>query len=363
MKSILKVLGMICLACSLTSPVQAAPREIIYTWYGLLSNPMHVHGHAVWLRALEKATGNKIKIAEYASGTICPDAESMEACSSGIVDMAHQLIGRNPGKFPRLEITSLPMMFNSSPACTFAFCELIDKYPSLQNELKDYKLFSWMGGVPTQLLLRDKPVRKFEDLKGLKLGINQANIASSISALGAVPVFVSYSDMYLAMERGMVDGLILPETAMIALKVDELTKYMTIINLIVSGDIAVMNKGVWDSLGEEIQNELNPLLGPIGGLRRCLYHFPLQEQGWESLKRHGAEIITLPPEEYAKLEEAVKPVHEAWLAEMEAKGFDDIRAIHADLMALAKKYSDIDAVKAKMMESLKAVGLDEPTWK
>ena len=362
MNALMKIIGIACMTCMLAGPAQAEPRELISVWYSLLSNPMHVHGHAPWLRAMEQATDNKIKITEYAVGTICPDAESMEACSSGIVDMACQLIGRNPGKFPRLEITCLPMMFNSSPACTYAFWELIEKHPSLQKELKDYKLLSWMGGVPTQLLLRDKPVRKFEDLKGLKLGINQANIAPSVSALGAVPVFVAYSDMYLAMERGMVDGLILPETAMVALKVDELTKYMTVINLIVSGDITVMSKGTWDSLDEDVRQKLTPFIGPVGGLKRCQYHFPLQEEGWQSIKSRGAEIITLPPEEYAKLEEAVKPVHEAWLKEMEDKGFKDIRAIHADLMELAKKYSDVNAVKAKMLEDLKAVGLDTPTW-
>ena len=102
-------------------------------------------------------------------------------------------------------------------------------------------------------MTRKKTVRTLEDLKGLKIGVSGATMVKVAKALGFTPVTIPTPDLYVAAEKGTIDGFVRPSELLISRKRYEVTKYVTDVDLRHDLFYVIMNQKGWDSQTPEVQ--------------------------------------------------------------------------------------------------------------
>jgi C4-dicarboxylate-binding protein DctP len=111
----------------------------------------------------------------------------------------------------------------------------------------------WIMG-PRQMANNVRPIRRPDDLKGLKIRvINSPVFIQTFRALGANPVGLDASEMYLALQQKTVDGVDNATVDLVNLKLYEVTKYLSMTSHITDFFLVVMNKGLWDRLSADEQ--------------------------------------------------------------------------------------------------------------
>jgi len=122
----------------------------------------------------------------------------------------------------------------------------------------------WLG-PSTQIqwfcIALNKEAKNLDDLAGLKIRTMAAN-APAIEALGAVPIVMPFSDIYQAMERGVIDGFLMTTEDWVKNSWQEVTKYMLNIRFLNGPQTGILvNMDVWESLSEQEKNWLQaPLI-------------------------------------------------------------------------------------------------------
>jgi TRAP-type C4-dicarboxylate transport system substrate-binding protein len=197
---------------------------------------------------------------------------------------------------------------------------MFEELPPLQNEYRDVKvLATWTHDVG-QLYTTSRPVRSLEDLRGLKIRAPGPVQVSMLRALGAVPVTMPAGEMYDALERGVVDGLVTGLSAIKSYRLEQLVKHATMANSYVAAMIVAMNQQSYKKLSTEDRALLDSLTGGRMALLGAKNYDEEADDGLEALKKAKANIYELSPAEMEKWKKATAQVSKEWVKEMESKG-------------------------------------------
>ena len=118
-----------------------------------------------WADEIEKRTNGKVKITLYPAGSLTPPKQAYEGVVQGISDIAMTVAAYEWGRFPLFSILDLQVGYPDAYCPTRIANKLYAKYKP--KELDDVHVCYIFGHGPGHLHTK-KPVRKFEDLKGLK---------------------------------------------------------------------------------------------------------------------------------------------------------------------------------------------------
>jgi TRAP-type C4-dicarboxylate transport system substrate-binding protein len=190
--------------------------------------------------------------------------------------------------------------------------------------------------MPMTLHFTKKTVRVPADMKGLKIEA-AGPLAPAMKFFGATPMVTSPSEWYMALDRGLEDGICHNYTPIWSLKVHTLLRNHTDVDFGLVGQAIIMNVDKWNSLPVDVRNT-------IDGLRPWIEKKSVDismDQAVEVRKicqGLGHTIIVPTPEEMKLWMEAAKPMHDAWIADAEAKGLPG-RAVFEETKRLIQKYS------------------------
>jgi TRAP-type C4-dicarboxylate transport system substrate-binding protein len=302
-------------------------------------HPTVRNGWFPWIEDLKKQTNGGLIIQFFNPNTLVPQKEAYDALTSGAADMLFNVTWRNQGKFPLADVTALPMLFNGSEAGSLTIWDLYQAYPDWQAEYKDLKLLWQWTSATVNLHTKDKLVKTLADLQGLKIiGWNPRNL-EMIKSLGANPIEMGPPDTYLALERGMADGVMCPIAPMRAFKISDAAKFHTVIDLNLDAFYAGMNWKKWNSLPDEYKNLLEKTTGrnmaQISG--KTLDEGAIADAAW--MKGQGHTFYVLPREEKKVWREKLKYMDDAWLKSVEERGYTNAATIMDHTKKLAEKYS------------------------
>ena len=302
-------------------------------------HPTVVNGWMPWIEDLKKKTNGGLEVQFYNPNTLVPAMEMYNAVVSGSADMAAAATWRNFGVFPLDEVIALPMMFNGAEAGSLTIWEMHQKYAEWQAEYKNIKpLWQWVSAT-LQLHTKKKEIKSLADLKGMKIIGWGATSLNFVKLLGANPIESTPQDTYLALERGMADGALCPLAPLRSFKISDATKFHTIIDLYVDSFWAGMNLNKWNSLPDEYKKILTETTGAnmarISG--KTLDAGARDDVKW--LKENGHTFYVPNKEEIAGFKSAASPVVDAWMKNVEGKGFKNAKQIYEDTLKLAAKYS------------------------
>lgn len=244
--------------------------------------------------------------------------EQIEACRKGVVQMLLSAPSYYASVMPELDLLGLTDMKPWEQRATGLF-EYIDK---LHNKKTNTHYLAQSGiGVPFQLHL-SKPINSPEDLKGMKIRSSATNIPF-LKAVGAEPVSMPPPDVYTAMERGVVQGFILPAYTAKDFGLVKVTDYLVFPGLYYPTNSWLINLDTWNKLPKHLQDFLDKKAREyerINFARIAERH----EKEMEYFKEHGVTINRLTPEEANRLN---KIAREALVKSVKKKAPEETKEI------------------------------------
>ncbi len=289
-----------------------------------------------YARELEKRAGGKLKVKYYGAQTLVPTAQSYDAVVKGISDIGNHVLGYTMGRFPFTQILDFPLGFPSGPEATKIANEFYKKFKP--KEFDDVKVLFFHAQPGGFLHTKTRPVTKLEDVSGLKLRCYGSN-AKFVGLLGAAPVAMPMSDVYDALSKGVVDGLMSSYEALHGWKTGELVNYTTENRDTAYSAvfIVMMNKRKFNSLPPDVQALIDQMSQEyIEKYGKMWADLNVVAKNW--LVKRGVKIVPLSKEEEARWhEKGTKPLIEAYIKEMKAKGLPGEEAVRFVQEAL-KRY-------------------------
>jgi TRAP-type C4-dicarboxylate transport system substrate-binding protein len=302
-------------------------------------HPTVKNGWFPWIEELKKKTDGQLVIQFYNPNTLVPAKEVYNAVTAGSVDLGATAQWLAYGKFPLADVVSLPMMFNGAEAGSLTIWDLYQTFPEWREEYKDVKILWQWTSATLQFHTKKKEIKTLEDLQGMKIIGWGANGLRMIKALGANPIEVTPHDTYLALERGMADGVLCPLAPMKAFKITDAAKFHTIVDAYCDSFWAGMNWNKWNSLPQEFKKLLTDTTGrkmaEISG--KTLDEGAIADAKW--MKEQGHKFYVLPKAEKKRWKEKVNFIAEDWIKSVEDKGYKNARKIYEETVKLADKYS------------------------
>ncbi|WP_102346400.1 TRAP transporter substrate-binding protein [Bacillus sp. Marseille-P3661] len=291
---------------------------------GHMNSPNHVQDSMAMTPFSEEVaelTGGAVNFKVFPGGALGGPKETYDNIVTGIMDAGWGLQGYNAGKFPIHSVLHLPFLANGDGASLSVVAQkLYDQFPEIQAEYSDVQPLWFHAADPYAIITKDKAVRSFEDIKGLKLRTPSVEGSKMLEAWGATPVSLPAPEIYDAMQKGVIDGGVLPVAAINDFTLTDVVDYVTLGNFNTSLFYVVMNKDSWNKVPAEQQEKMKELMG-VPMAQRAGEAFDFQkEQAEKESKDAGVEFIELPEEELQKFKDAAQVVTEEWISEMESKG-------------------------------------------
>ena len=307
---------------------------------GHMNSPDHVQDKwsmAPFSEEVAKATDNRVNFKIYPGGALGGPKDTYDNIVTGIMDAGWGLQGYNAGKFPVHSVLQLPFLANGNgEELSEVAQQLYDTFPEIQSEYDDVKLLWVHAADPYAIITKGKAVRSFEDVKGLKLRTPSVEAGQMIESWGATPVSLPAPEIYDALQKGVIDGGVLPVAAIKDFNLFDVVDYVTLGNFNTSLFYVTMNKNSWNKMSEENRKTVEELIG-IPMAKKSGNAFDQQKELAEKqAKENGTEFIELDSAELDKFKESSKSVTENWLAEMKKKGIDG-QKIYEETVKLINK--------------------------
>lgn len=296
--------------------------------------------------AEEKFSGKSgLSFHYFASNELYPEAESMTALTDGRVDFGTVRPSVFPGNMNLLASVAIPGMCPNAVVGSLVTQELIDQFPEVSAELpkNSVPFVAWSSAA--YQIHTISPVKSLEELKGKKIIVWDATTLEIVKALGANPIRMTSTDTYLALSKGMGDGVLCPLAPLRSFKISEATKYHLILNIGVNTFVNSVHQPLWD----EMPREMRDWLAAEGGLKMALACGQSLEDGavedtkW--MEEQGHQFFYLSDDERAKALEPLAVFTEKWKAE-ECKGMDPALVDKVLTFVQARSQYHTDQMKA-----------------
>ena len=236
-----------------------ADSPIIIKFSHVVANDTPKGKAALYFKKLaEERTHGRVKVEVYPNSQLYKDKEEMEALQLGAVQMlAPSLAKFGPLGVKEFEAFDLPYLFNNYDDVAHVMqgkvgAKLLDKLGS-----KGIKgLAYWENGFKN--FSSNKPIHSPADLKGMKIRIQSSKVLDEeMRAVGALPQVMAFSEVYQALQTGVVDGTELEPSNLYTSKSYEVQKNLTLTNHGFLGYAVIANKKFWDGLPPDIRTILD----------------------------------------------------------------------------------------------------------
>ncbi len=320
-------------------PVQTFNLSLATFWPA--TDFMVSEGHRAWIEEVEERTDGRVKINLHSGEALLGAREIFNGVAVGVADIGTTCPSYTPGMFPLTEAFELPGYENINAVS--ASITVNEGYKRLKQDLgideyEDVKvLFFWATG-PGDVMSK-KQVRNLNDLSGMEIRAVGGTVPP-LERLGAVTHSMPMSEAYLALDQGLVEGILAPNDTLrgfrLAEVVDHVTKTPFLYNVVF---MKIMNKNTWNSLPADIQEvfeELNDEFAYEYGRLRAEHTRAGLEYGMEE---HGIDVYELEAEEEEKWLERIEPVVEDWIKRREDRGLPGRKTVEI-IRELDQQYSE-----------------------
>ncbi|HEV8028905.1 MAG TPA: TRAP transporter substrate-binding protein [Stellaceae bacterium] len=276
----------------------------------------------------EERTHGRVRVELYPNSQLYKDKEELEALQLGAVQMlAPSLSKFGPLGIKEFEAFDLPYIFPSTEAL-----RRVTDGPVGRDLLKKLEpkgilgLAYWDNGF--SIITSNKPIRKLEDLKGVKMRIQSSKVLeATYRHIGALPQIMAFSEVYQALQTGVVDAVETTPSNSYTQKFYEVQKYLTVSDHTYIGYAVVVNKKFWEGLPADIRAALDSAMKDA-----TVYCNEIAEKENEEalakIKASGdVELIVLSDQEKAEWRKGLLPVHEEMAPRI---GKDLIQAIYKE---------------------------------
>jgi len=255
-------------------------------------------------------TKGRVKVEVYPNSQLYKDKEEVEALQLGAVQMlAPSLAKFGPLGLREFEVFDLPYLFDN-----YGELHKVTQGPVGAGLLKKLEskgmigLAYWDNGF--KVMSSNKPIRMPADFKGQKLRIQSSKVLDSqMRSMGANPQVMAFSEVYQALQTGVVDGTENPPSNLYTQKMNEVQKYVALSDHGYLGYAVIVNKKFWDGLPADVRTALE---GAMKDATKFANDIAKDEndKALEAVRKAGkSEVFALTADEKKAWKKAMVKVH------------------------------------------------------
>lgn len=317
-------LFLLCISLCVSFPCSAQQKgkyKLVFHWetsagrQNIVNWPYRPNGYFQWL--VKNHTGDRIEFETREK--LYGASESVLAVGDGRVDMGNQIVAYSSGTYPLFDFGALPGLFSIGPEGATEWANsLLD--PDMKRILARYARKAnlvFLGAntsTAQQTVWAHREVAKVEDFKGLKLRASGLIQTVTLSSLGASPLTLATGEVFEALRRKTVDGIVTSLLFGIEIGLMDVCAYASTWPITpIFGSMVVMNARKFDALPRDLQEGLLKAgegltkAGPAM-VENLYYTYP---RWLESVRK--TTLVTVPDEELKKAARMWAPAIRKWL--------------------------------------------------
>lgn len=267
-------------------------------------SPGHPFSRAdiAWMKWVEQQSGGRIRIRPYWSGSLLSSEHSMTELRHGVADIGliTPIYARGGAHMIRAQAGFYGGLETFDQQTQLYRC-LVDAEPQFQRELHGLKTLAVQGGNLPGIVTRDRPVKSLNDLRGLRLRA-PSELLAVLDDLGADPIDMPMGEVYSALAKGVLDGVVAPADTLRSLHFAEVAKYFNTIKIPRGAYAArAMSESRWNGLSADERALLDrstaiweqALAKELGIADRA---------GFEAGRAHGVEFHAMAADQQAEFD-------------------------------------------------------------
>ncbi|MCK1474477.1 TRAP transporter substrate-binding protein [Bradyrhizobium sp. 197] len=297
-------------ALALTGPASAQSPIIIKFSHVVATDTPKGKASEKFKELAEKYTGGKVKVEIYPNSTLYKDKEELEALQLGSV----QMLAPSNSKFGPLGIREFEVFDLPYILPDLKTLRKVTEGPLGLRLLKllDSKgitgLAYWDNGF--KQMSANKKLVTPADYQGVKFRIQSSRVLQAqFKSLGSLPQVMAFSEVYQALQTGVVDGQENTWSNIYTQKMHEVQKYITETNHGYIGYVVIVNKKFWDDLPADIRDQLSKAMKEATDFNNTQSQKENDAALAEIKKSGKSEIIKLTPEQDEAMRKAMEAVY------------------------------------------------------
>jgi TRAP-type C4-dicarboxylate transport system substrate-binding protein len=298
-----------------------------------------------------RLTNGRISFKDYWAAALVPAKEHLDAAKTGTIDLTRICFLYWPSNFP---LNALPYMFpfasREPDMGQRVMRKMYKEFPQFEQEIEsnNLKFISFQVWDDYALITRT-PVRKMEDLDGLKIALLGGMLTAVAKSNGAIPVIISLDERYLQLKTGVIDGSLIAVDSMVSTNCHEVAKNLTILALgAYVPNCLAMNLDTWKKLSPEDQK----MMLDVGREIEKKYTKEMLENRQryiQIMKDAGVDVFILPENEKIKMAKQLPDLSAQWAQKMEKLGYPG--------WEMVKRYKEIYAAEGHKWLPGQRIGL------
>lgn len=304
------------LACGFAQVSNA--KDLVMAYSGSLKDPAMICGVQTVAKELAAMVGSEVEMHVGGTGFAAPK-KLYAQLARGITDLSVMPLAYTPGRFPMSEIVGLPFAAKNNMSATIAANSLLEEY--LADEYKETHPLAVMAIPSYQIHLREAVADISTGLKGKRIRAVGKGLSNTIRGLGADVVGMPIFQVYENMQKGVIDGFVLPNVPLAAFKLHEVSDHHLQADLGVPVLYMGLSKKFYGSLTPEQKKMVDEKYSGVEAAKRYVECFNKQNARSIGLAtKKGDTFRDLSADEISAIDAIAQPIIEDYLAGLESKG-------------------------------------------
>jgi TRAP-type transport system periplasmic protein len=271
--------------------------------------------------AVNRRSDGQLKIEVYPNGQLATQQASIDAMTTGVLDLAMESTAVLAPLFPRYQVFDMPFLFRDLAACYRVLDGRIGDELFAELEPKGIVGLGWSTGGFRELETTSKAVITPEDMKGLRVRIvSGAVFVATYQALGAIPVTIDLSEIFTALAQHTIDGMDITLDSVALGKYDTVIKHVAMLNHGLAQNLLMGSKRKIEALPPPLRKILKEEGRAVIPYLRAL-STDRQKESIQALKKGGVAFNEV---QYSAFRKAVEPVYTVYRAKLGGDFFDRI---------------------------------------
>ena len=303
-RSIFRALAALGVTCSVVLAGCAdRANDAVVLRYASPYGPGHPFSRAdkAWMQYVEQRSNGRVRVQPFWGGSLMDESEGVRELAAGVADAAfvapiytragmHFIRGQTP-----FYDGAVDMHLQNR-----VFLALWDTYPALRAELDAVVPLIVTGGSTQDIMTVRRPIRSLDDLRGLRLRAPM-EVTALLEKLGVDAEFMPMGEVYTALAKGTIDGVVAPQDTLRALRFADVVKYCTIVSLGRGAYYSrAMNRTAWNRLSADLQQVIDDSRA-VWSEAAIAELTAAADLGHTYAIERGVEFIELPPEDIGKV--------------------------------------------------------------
>jgi tripartite ATP-independent transporter DctP family solute receptor len=210
----------------------------------------------VFKSLVESASNGAIEVKLFPNGQLGKDSEVLQQVRDGIIETAIASSGGVAEHYPLVGVFDIPFAFPNIAVASRVidaksefgkkFCGDLEKKTGLKvlGMLDSGGFFAFSNSK--------RPIEKVADMEGLRIRtMTLPTHEAMVSSIGGKPTPLPWAEVYTALQTGVADGQMNPITIIAFAKFDEVQKYLSITNHVITPYFFTINRKFYDGLKPE----------------------------------------------------------------------------------------------------------------